>query len=56
MQTESPCLSVDELLMEKFVDLLAECGIVADTAGYGQTLDLMEAFFPIEVESSSKKP
>ena len=45
MQIESPRPSVDELLMEKFTVLLAECDLVADTAGYGQTLDLMEAFF-----------
>jgi len=45
MQIESPRPSVDELLMEKFAALLAECDLVADTAGYGQTLDLMEAFF-----------
>ena len=46
MQTESsPRHSVAELFMEKFAALLAECDLVADTAGYGQTLDLMEAFF-----------
>ena len=45
MELSCPLPSVDELLHEKFAVLLAECDLVADTAGHGQTLDFMEAFF-----------
>ena len=56
MPPESPHFATRALLHAKLDALLDECDLVADTAGYGQTLDLMEAFFPIKVESSSKKP
>ena len=45
MQSESPRFSTRERLIAKFEALLDESDLIADTAEYGQTFDLMESFF-----------
>ena len=45
MQSESPLFSTRERLLAKFEALLDESDLIADNAEYGQTFNLMEAFF-----------
>jgi len=45
MQSVSPRFCTRERLLAKFEALLDESDLIADNAAYGQTFDLLEAFF-----------